>query len=184
MKANTRALIVSGTALSAVLAAAVVLALISLAMTLRVAPVQAHGNPEVKVDPNPADFGGEVTIEGEGFEGEDKVSLILEGVLGETALDTVTTDSEGMFSLTLTLPSSASPGSYRIRAVGSDDVAIADLRIVGAAGGAAPPPVHEAEVNFHGIGATTEVVGFAALAAVAVLAGVALIWLPKEERRA
>ena len=144
----------------------------------------AHGNPTVGVEPNPVAFGGEVTIEGEEFEEETAVSLVLEGVLGEISLGTATTDSEGTFSLTVTLPSSAAPGSYRIRAVGPEDVAVADVRIQEGAGGAAPAAEHEAGVGFHGLDSAAEIAGFAALAAVLVLAGVALLWSPWKERRA
>ncbi len=145
---------------------------------------RAHGNPTVGVEPNPVAFGGEVTIEGEEFEEDAEVSLVLEGVLGEISLGTVTTDSEGMFSLTVTLPSTAAPGSYRIRAVGPEDVAVADVRIRQGEGGAAPAAAHEAGVGFHGLDSAVEVAGFAALATVLVLAGVALLWLPARERHA
>lgn len=172
------------TSFRTVLLATLVLVALGAVSALDVATAGAHGNPEIKVEPNPADSGGEVTIEGEGFEEEDDVSLVLEGVLGEIALETVTTDSEGMFSLTLALPSSASPGSYRIRAVGSDDVAIADVRILEAEGGAGPPAAHETSIGFHGIGPMGEVVGFATLTAVLVLAGAILIWFPRGGRHA
>ena len=142
----------------------------------------AHGNPTVGVEPNPAVFGGEVTIEGEEFEEETEVSVVLEGVLGEISLGTATTDSEGVFSLTVTLPATAAPGSYRIRAVGPEDVAVVDVRIQEGEGGAAPAAEHEAGVGFHGLDSAAEIAGFAALAAVLVLAGVALLWLPWKER--
>lgn len=142
----------------------------------------AHGNPTVRVDPNPVVFGSEVTIEGEEFEEETEVSLVLEGVLGEISLGTVTTDSEGMFSLTVTLPSTAAPGSYRIRAVAPEDVAVVDVRIQEGEGGGAPAAEHEAGVGFHRLDSAAEIVGFAGLAAVLVLVGVALLWLPRGER--
>ena len=144
----------------------------------------AHGNPTVGVEPNPVAFGGEVTIEGDDFEAETEVSLVLEGVLGEISLGTATTDSEGMFSLTTTLPSDAAPGSYRIRAVGPEDVAVADVRIQEAEGGTAPPAAHETELGFHAVDSTAEIAGFAGLAAVLVLIGAALVWLPWSKRHA
>ena len=152
------------------------------AVIVGVTTARAHGNPTVGVEPNPVAFGGDVTIEGEEFEEDAEISLVLEGVLGEISLGNVTTDAEGLFSVTVTLPSTAGPGSYRIRAVGADDVAVADLRILEGEGGAAPAAEHEAGVGFHGLDSPAEIAGFAALAAVLVLAGVALLWLPWKER--
>lgn len=166
-------------AVLAALALLAVSAVIAGATTAR-----AHGNPTVWVEPNPVAFGGEVTIEGEEFEEETEVSLVLEGVLGEISLGTVTTDSEGMFSLTVALPSTATPGSYRIRAVGADDVAVADVRILEAEGGTAPPAEHEAGVGFHGLDSALEMAGFGALAGALVVIGAVLLWLPWERRHA
>ncbi len=184
MTVKNSSLILPGSAFRGVLLGTAVLAALGGVIVIMAGTAAAHGNPEISVEPNPADFGAEVTVEGEGFEEEDEVSLVLEGVLGERPLGSVTTDSEGVFSLTVTLPSAASPGSYRIRAAGSDDVAVVDVRIREAEGGTAPPAAHETSVDFHGIGATAEVVGFAALGAVLALAGAALLWFPRGERHA
>ncbi len=108
--------------LRGVLLIALCVVVVSAAFGLGVRAAGAHGNPEVRIEPNPVAFEGEVTIEGEGFEEETAVSLVLEGVLGETSLGTASTDPEGAFAFTVTLPSTAAPGSYRIRAVGHDDV--------------------------------------------------------------
>ncbi len=169
-------------ALCGVIVAALVLVALAAVIVLAVGKAGAHGNPTVRVEPNPAVFGGEVTIEGEDFEEDAEISLVLEGVLGEVSLGSVTTDAEGLFSLTVELPSSAAPGSHRVRAAGADDVAVADMRIQEGAGGAAPAAEHEAGVDFHRLDSAAEIAGFAALAAVLVLAGVALLWLPWKER--
>lgn len=147
-------------------------------------PAAAHGNPEVKIEPNPATFGGEVMIEGEGFEEDAEISLVLEGVLGEVSLGSVTTDAEGLFSLTVELPSSAAPGSYRVRAAGADDVAIADVRILEAEGGTAPAAEHEAGVGFHGVDSAAEIAGFAVLAGAMVLIALLILWFPGKARHA
>jgi 5'-nucleotidase len=184
MIVKNRSLILPGGALRAVLVAILVLAALAGGVALKAGSAAAHGNPEISVEPNPADAGGDVTITGEGFEEEDEVSLVLEGVLGETSLGTVTTDSEGAFSTSVTLPEAAGAGSYRIRAAGADDVAIADVRIQEAEGSTAPPAAHEAPIGFHDIDAAGEVAGFAVLAAVLVLVGAALLWFPRGERHA
>lgn len=184
MKMSENRTAVETHALRGALLIAVSLLAISAAIVLAVEAAVAHGNPEVKVEPNPAPFAGDVTIEGEGFEEEAEVSLTLQGVLGEISLGSVTTDSEGMFSLTVDLPSTATPGSYRIRAVGPDDVAIADVRIQEAEGGAAPPAAHETELGFHRGGGTAEIVSFAALAGGMVLLALFILWFPWKERHA
>jgi hypothetical protein len=184
MTVKISSLILPDGAFRAVLVAILVLAALAGGVALKAGTAAAHGNPEINVEPNPADRSGDVTITGEGFEEEDEVSLALEGVLGETSLGTVTTDSEGTFGTSVTLPEAAGPGSYRIRATGADDVAIADVRIQEAESGTAPPAAHEAPIGFHDIDTAGEVAGFAALAAVLVLAGAALLWFPRGERHA
>lgn len=156
-----------------------VLALAALAAgiaLLSAAAASAHGNPEVTVNPSPAPFGGEVTIEGEGFEEESQVSIVLEGALGEIALGNITTDEEGTFSLTVALPSGAAPGGYRVRAVSADEVAVIDLRIVEGEEGEVPTVAHEQAVGFHRVHSAAENAGFAALAAALGLLGGALLW--------
>ena len=163
---------------------ALTLAALSAGIALRPGPVWAHGNPEVRVEPNPATAGAEVTITGEGFEEQEPISLVLEGVLAETALGTAVTDPEGAFHLTFTLPASVPPGSYRVRAVGEDEVAVADIRVEAAATGAEPAAPHEAAIDFHRLSSSAEVTGFALLAAAIATAGAFLIWFPREARHA
>ena len=159
----------------------------------------AHGNPEIMVNPNPAPAGSTVTIEGQGFEEDVEVSLSLEGMSGTIALRTAMTDAEGAFHLELTLPNSATPGSYQVRAEGGDDSAVFEFRISQAAGqaeatpthedadGAQPPPErkpvvparpapeHETSIGFHRAGPADEVIGLAALTAVIAIAGGTLL---------
>lgn len=144
----------------------------------------AHGNPEIKVEPNPAPFGGEVTIEGEEFDEDLQISLVLEGISGEVSLGTATTDSEGKFSLTVTLPAAVTAGGYQIKAVGPDEVATADLRVGTSEGGTSPSAEHEASVGFRRVDSAGEVAGLAALAAVMTVLGVLLVRLPGREHRA
>ena len=184
MTLSTDLMTVREESLRRLLLAAVSLLAIAAALVLGAAAANAHGNPEVSVQPNPVAYGGEATIEGVDFEEEIEVNLILEGALEEMPLGSATTDSEGVFSLTVALPSTAAPGSYRIRAVGPEGVAIANVRIQEAAGGTAPPPVHAAGVGFHRLDSTAEIAGFAGLAAALVVIGAALVWLPRERRHA
>ena len=184
MKLHNNRLVSRESVLRGALLAAVVLLAIGAVIVLATGTAEAHGNPEVSVEPNPVALGGDVTIEGEGFEEAAEVSLMLEGAPGEIPLGSATTDAEGTFSLTVTLPAAAAAGSYRIRALGPDDVAVADVRIQQAEGGTTPAPEHDTAVSFHRIGSAAEVAGFATLAGAMALIGVALLWLPGRKRHA
>lgn len=171
--------------LGRVMIGASIAALCSLALTVAVVSgnrtAEAHGNPEVRVEPESAMSGEDVTIEGEGFEEDSEVSLTLEGVLGEISLGSVTTDSEGAFSLAASLPAAVAPGSYKVRVVGADDVATADLHIEPAEGGETARAAHEFGIDFHRVDSEFEIAGFATLAGVLVLIGALLLWLPAKE---
>ena len=141
----------------------------------------AHGNPEIIITPNPAAAGATIEIEGEGFEEDDQVSLTLEGISSDIALGAATTDADGNFQLDVTLPDAATPGSYRLRAQGSDANALSDFRVSQATGGQQPVAEHEASIGFHREASTGLVVGLVALAAALVVAGLALL-LVREKR--
>ena len=135
----------------------------------------AHGNPEITVTPSPAVAGGNITIDGMGFDENEDVSLVLEGVSGEIALGMVTTDAEGNLHAEGTLPHSAGPGSYRVRASSSDATAIADLEITTGVGAPAATPAHETSIGFHRAGSTTEVIALSAILAVFAVFGLGLV---------
>ncbi len=141
----------------------------------------AHGNPEIVITPNPAPAGASIAIEGEGFDEDEEVLLTLEGISGDVALGTTTTDAEGSFQHDVVLPDSATPGSYRIRAQGSDASALADLRISQTGTGQQPAVEHEASIGFHREQSTAQVIGLVALAAVVAVVGLALL-LVREKR--
>lgn len=135
----------------------------------------AHGNPEITIHPNPVPTGSSVLIKGQGFEEGVEVSLNLEGVSGTIALGMAMTDAEGRFEEEVDLPGSATPGSYRLRAEGSDDSAVLEFRISAGGGGAPLSAGHETSVGFHRGGPAREVIGLAAAAAVLAVAGTALL---------
>lgn len=141
----------------------------------------AHGNPEIVITPNPAIAGATIEIEGEGFEEDDEVSLTLEGISSDIALGTATTDADGNFQLDVTLPDAATPGSYRIRAQGSDANALSDFRVSQATGGQQPVAEHEASIGFHREESVGLVIGLAGVAALLAVAGLALL-LVREKR--
>lgn len=71
-------------ALRTLAGAALALLALAAALLLGTLSAAAHGNPQVRVEPNPAPFQEEVTIAGEGFEEDSPVSLVLEGPLGRS----------------------------------------------------------------------------------------------------
>ena len=141
----------------------------------------AHGNPEIVITLNPAPAGATIEIEGEGFEEDEEVSLTLEGVSGDIALGAATTDAEGRFQLQVTLPDGATPGSYRIRAQGSDASALVDFHISQATAGPQAVAEHEASIGFHRVESVAQFIGLAALAVAMAAAGLVLL-LVREKR--
>ncbi len=141
----------------------------------------AHGNPQITVSPNPVAAGGKVTIEGLDFDQNEDISLVLEGVSGETVLGagTVMTDDKGDFHLETDLPASAGAGSYRVRAQSSDATAFFDLKITADAGAVSAPASHRPSVGFHRVGSTSEIVALSAVLALLAIAGAGLL-LSKE----
>ena len=162
---------------STLLATVAVVALIAVGSSA----ASAHGNPEIVITPNPAAASASIAIEGEGFEEDEEVSLTLEGVSGDIALGTATTDAAGGFHVEVTLPDAATPASYRIRAEGGDASALADFRITQGTGGSQPAAEHEGSIGFHREQSTAQVIGLVALAAALAVAGLALL-LVREER--
>ena len=141
----------------------------------------AHGNPEIVITPNPAPAGATIEIEGEGFEEDEEVLLTLEGISGDIALGTATTDAEGGFHVEVTLPDAAAPGSYRIRAQGSDASALVDFRISQATDGPQAVAEHEASIGFHRVESIAQVISVVALAVAMAAAGLVLL-LVREKR--
>ncbi len=142
----------------------------------------AHGNPAITIAPNPAPAGSTVTIGGKEFEEKEEISLVLEGVSGEVALGMATTDAEGSFHTEVTLPDSAGPGSYRIRAESSDATAIADFRIIPGAGGPQTNLEHETSIGFHREGPAGEVIALSIVLAVFAAVGAGLLLLRERPR--
>jgi len=140
-----------------------------------VAPARGHGNPEIAVTPNPAGAGSTVTIEGMDFEGNEQISLTLEGVTGETVLGTVLTDDKGDFHFETDLPASAGAGSFRVRAQSSDATAFADLGVTAAASALQAPAGHEKSIGFHRGGPASEVIALSAVLAVLAALGFGLL---------
>jgi methionine-rich copper-binding protein CopC len=139
----------------------------------------AHGGAEVSVSPAAASPGGEVDVHVEGYGPETTVSVTLEGVRGSVLAGTVTTDSEGDATLTVTLPADLQPGSYSLKAAGGDDSETTDLSVTATAQGGQTPTGASSpapgEQSFTYRQPTAQWVGIAVAAMVVALAGFALV---------
>lgn len=156
--------------------ALVVALALSLVLTL---PVLAHSGDEasgISVEPDQVTTGGTVVLAGRGLEpnSERKINLVGPDVV--VPFDTVTTDADGMFSVTLTIPAHLPAGMYRFQAIG-DETFTTDITVTAAAGQAATEPKNEAAA----IVAPRDRSGFetavlVAFVAVIAILGVLLIW--------
>ena len=151
------------------------LALAAVMLAITGGRVMAHGNPEIGVKPNPAPAGSTITIEGQEFEENDEISLTLEGISGSLPLATAMADAEGSFHVEVTLPEAAAPGTYQIKAEGSDAIALADLRLTAAPGGGPLAPEHETTLSWHRGGPAEEVIALSIVMAAFVAVGVGLV---------
>ena len=123
---------------SAIAAGAVLLALVG--------PVLAHSGEEgsgIAVEPAQVTAGGTVVLAGTGLEPDSERQITLVGPDVVVPFDTVTTDADGMFSVTLTIPAHLPAGTYTFQAIG-DETLTTELVVTAAAGQTGPEPKNEA----------------------------------------
>lgn len=88
-------------------------------------PARAHeGGIELTVSPAELASGGQVTVSGEGFAPNATIGLNLTGPGGDADLGSTTTNEEGDFSQTLTIPGAMVPGLYLIRTEGGPEASV------------------------------------------------------------
>ncbi len=118
-----------------------VAASVALALALAV-PAMAHSGEEasgISVEPAQVTAGGTVVLAGTGLEPDSERQINLVGPDVIVPFDKVTTDAEGMFSVTLTVPSHLPAGTYTFQAIG-DETLTAECRVLAAAGMASAEP--------------------------------------------
>jgi hypothetical protein len=119
--------------------------------------VLAHGGgtePTVELEPPQVTAGETVVIAGENMEPDSDRVILLAGQQLIVEFGTVKTDAEGMFSLTVTVPSHLPSGVYQVQAIGDETIS-ADLEVTAAAGMPSAEPVAQEEVqprHLDGIG--------------------------------
>lgn len=91
----------------------------------------AHGETEIKVEPDTVSPGGVLTIKGEGFGQNARVTIVLEGTDAKLTLGAVETHGEdGQFTASLHVPDHASIGRYIIRASAKDKSAETSITLI------------------------------------------------------
>jgi hypothetical protein len=106
---------------------ATLLALIALTVA---APLQAHEKGVLTLASRELSPGDSVRIAGARFTKRASLVLTLVGVPGSSRLGEVRTDSAGAFAVTLFVPTSTVPGTYRLVATAADGDQVAALDVV------------------------------------------------------
>jgi hypothetical protein len=105
----------------------------------------AHSGGEasgISVEPAQVTAGGTVVLAGSGLEPDSERQINLVGPDVIVPFDTVTTDADGMFAVTLTVPAHLPAGTYTFQAIG-DETLTTDCTITAAVGAAMAEPVSE-----------------------------------------
>lgn len=92
-------------------------------------PGRAHGEA-LRLEPAEAGPGQPLAIHGTGFEPGTSVSIVMEGVSGDTSLATATPDSEGEFTVDTSVPMGMAAGTYRVVAKQAGESVGADFTVM------------------------------------------------------
>jgi hypothetical protein len=116
---------------------------LAIALTL---PAFAHSGGEasgISVEPAQVTAGGTVVLAGTGLEPDSDRQINLVGPDDIVPFPMATTDADGMFAVTLTVPDHLPSGTYTFQAIG-DETLTTDCTVTAAAGMAASEPINEA----------------------------------------
>jgi hypothetical protein len=108
-------------------------------------PVLAHSGGEasgISVEPAQVTAGGTVVLAGNGLEPNSARQINLVGPDVVVPFPAVTTDADGMFAVTLTIPAHLPAGTYTFQAIG-DETLTAECTVTAAAGMTLPEPKDE-----------------------------------------
>lgn len=109
-------------------------------------PVMAHSGGEasgISVEPAQVTAGGTVVLAGNGLEPNSDRQINLVGPDDIVPFPIATTDADGMFAVTLTIPAHLPAGTYTFQAIG-DETLTTELTVTAAAGQAVSEPEAEA----------------------------------------
>lgn len=109
-------------------------------------PAFAHsgsGASGILVEPAQVTAGGTVVLAGNGLEPNNDRQINLVGPDVIVPFPAATTDADGRFNVTLTIPDHLPAGAYTFQAIG-DETLTTELTVTAAAGAANPEPKNEA----------------------------------------
>jgi len=109
-------------------------------------PASAHGGAgasSVSAEPAQVTAGGTVVFAGVGLEPDSERQINLVGPDVIVPFAAVTTDADGMFNATLTIPAHLPAGTYTFQAIG-DETMTTELTVLAATGSTATEPKNEA----------------------------------------
>jgi len=118
---------------------------VMLALVLGAGALLAHGKGRLKLASQHLVAGGTVELTGSEFAKKEAFNILLVGASGRTKLGEVRSDGDGKFAITVTVPPTAKPGSYRVVIEAADDddeVANADAMVM-AGGSSAKVAEHD-----------------------------------------
>ncbi|MDP9273122.1 MAG: hypothetical protein M3O93_06280 [Chloroflexota bacterium] len=122
-------------------------AMAALALSAALAlPAVGHSGAEasdISVEPSTVTAGGTVVLAGTGLEPNSDRQINLVGPDVVVPFPKATTDANGMFNVTLTIPAHLPAGTYTFQAI-ADETLTTDLTVLAAAGQAATEPKNEA----------------------------------------
>jgi hypothetical protein len=114
-----------------------------LLLTLAALGHDAGDASKISVEPAQVTAGGTVVLAGIGLEPNNERQINLVGPDVVVPFPPATTDAEGMFAVTLTIPAHLPAGTYTFQAIG-DETLTTELAVTAAAGSAASEPPNEA----------------------------------------
>lgn len=152
-----------------------------------VAVVVAHegeGEEMIAVEPPSVAAGETCVLVGSGLEPDSERVLVLAGEDLVVEFGTVRADAEGMFETELTIPSHLPAGTYELRAIGDETLAV-PLAITTASGAQATPAANPAEETIAARGRSPiELALILAFVALAAVVGGLLVWRAERFRGA
>ena len=110
-----------------------------------VLPTFAHSGGEasgISVEPSQVTAGGTVILAGRGLEANSEREINLVGPDVIVPFPRVTTDADGMFAVSLTIPAHLPAGTYTLQAI-ADETLTTELTVTAAAGQPAGEPNNE-----------------------------------------
>jgi len=141
-------------------------------------PAFAHEGEEgsgLSVEPNQFAAGDTVVLAGQGLEPDSERQINLVGPDVIVPFPTVTTDAEGMFTVSLTVPAHLPPGAYTFQAIGDETLTV-DCAITAAAGQEPPTGSQAGDAVTPRERSPLEVALWAGFVVVALGAGALLVW--------